>query len=585
MSLLNSTSSQVGVFTHLEAHTLNGPQLLNFGGGSDADVLTFDKTNNSWWPQPPAQGTNVYVNPVTTNAPFFLTLVPQDTGSQPVKTNVALTYNPGTTVLTVPFVDGTASSSVDSLNSVNVGVTDNTAANVTVYPTFVQGNTGNQAVQVDSTGLTYNPSTNTLSSALFSGSLVNVVTINGLPYPQAPISLFPIGYTLTVDQVYGDDAKAAATPASRFAYPFKTLQAALTLLPVNYTNIRVNPGTYTLVAGLLGVPLITLPADVCLTGASTQCVLVEFTGAAVNTTMVSMGANTRIENMTFNLSSSNAVSLTGVTFPSTTSLTAKLRSTVWNVTSTNGGANSVVGVLSAGTSSLDYSGSDAIARSTINVSSSGTGVTRGLLVQSDNRFGIRDTVINASGTGSNIIGVESNVLAPGITVPYVSLKTSTVRGVLADVSRTAGTILVGFTDFVNNKANGKSFSVVTEASQQVFAVLNNLGNNTTHNLVPGTFLQNQLPMTSLNIPVTQNMILTSASIAFVGTLGGPIHVDVYQNNTQVYTITLDLTLHPTGVFTQKNISVDFYENDTYHATVTTTGNGNNGTFSLTLAFY
>ena len=334
-------------------------------------------------------------------------------------------------------------------------------------------------------------------------------------------------------------------------------------------------------AGLLSAPLITLPADVCLTGASTQCVLVEFTGAAVNTTMVSMGANTRIENMTFNLSSFNAVSLTGVTFPSTTSLTAKLRSTVWNVTSTNGGANSVVGVLSAGTSSMGYSGSDAIARSTINVSSSGTGVTRGLLVQSDNRFGIRDTVINASGTGSNIIGVESNVLAPGITVPYVSLKTSTVRSVLADVSRTAGTILVGFTDFVNNKANGNSFSVVTEASQQVFAVLNNLGNNTTHNLVPGTFIQNQLPMTSLNIPVTQNMILISASIAFVGTLGGPIHADVYRNNSQVYTITLNAA----GVFTQKNISVDFYENDTYHATVTTTDNGNNGTFSLTLAFY
>ena len=201
MSLLSSTSTSVDSFNTLQTVTLNGPKLVQFGNGSDGDVLTFDKTGNFW----PAQGTNVYVNPVTTNAPYFLTLVPQDTGSQPVKTNVALTYNPGTTVLTVPFVDGTASSSVDSLNSVNVGVTDNTAANVTVYPTFVQGNTGNQAVQVNSTGLTYNPSTNTLSSALFSGSLVNVVTINGLPYPQAPISLFSIGYTLTVDQVYGDD--------------------------------------------------------------------------------------------------------------------------------------------------------------------------------------------------------------------------------------------------------------------------------------------------------------------------------------------------------------------------------------------
>lgn len=41
MSLLSSTSSIVGSFTHLQTETLNGPRLLNFGGGADGDVLTY----------------------------------------------------------------------------------------------------------------------------------------------------------------------------------------------------------------------------------------------------------------------------------------------------------------------------------------------------------------------------------------------------------------------------------------------------------------------------------------------------------------------------------------------------------------
>jgi len=45
----------------------------------------------------------------------------------------------------------------------------NNTANETVYVTFVDGTTGTQGIETD-TGLTYNPSTNTLSTSIFSGT-------------------------------------------------------------------------------------------------------------------------------------------------------------------------------------------------------------------------------------------------------------------------------------------------------------------------------------------------------------------------------------------------------------------------------
>jgi hypothetical protein len=51
----------------------------------------------------------------------------------------------------------------------NVTTTDNTAENATMYIAFVDGTSGAQGIEVDSTGLTYNPSTNTLTTTNFAG--------------------------------------------------------------------------------------------------------------------------------------------------------------------------------------------------------------------------------------------------------------------------------------------------------------------------------------------------------------------------------------------------------------------------------
>ena len=57
----------------------------------------------------------------------------------------------------------------------DIDIVANNSANETVYPTFVDGATGTQGLESD-TGLTYNPSTGLLTSALFAGALTGNVT-------------------------------------------------------------------------------------------------------------------------------------------------------------------------------------------------------------------------------------------------------------------------------------------------------------------------------------------------------------------------------------------------------------------------
>ncbi len=64
----------------------------------------------------------------------------------------------------------TATSATSATTATNVTTTDNTATNETVYIAFVDGTSGGQGIEVDSTGLTYNPSSNTLTTSVFSGT-------------------------------------------------------------------------------------------------------------------------------------------------------------------------------------------------------------------------------------------------------------------------------------------------------------------------------------------------------------------------------------------------------------------------------
>lgn len=663
MSLLSNQSAIVGNFQNLNSlvqHTqsINGGGIGEWGSSAPGEVLTWNSLTKVWEPQPITGGTNVSVSPISSDDPYYLTFVKQEVGSVPLHTNTDIYYNPHTQVMTVPMIDsivteavnsnnvtvtndpttvatyyptfvastagsnnirvdgstytynpgtntltvanlqGNASSSTDATNASNVGVTDDTVTNTTYYPTFVANNTGNNNIRVDSTALTYNPGTN-----VFSCTSLNVTNINGAPYPPVQPLRFPIGNTLTVDIVNGDNTIA---DAQRYSYPFKSISAALAKA-VAGENVIVNAGVYN--------ETLTLPNSVSLTGTGTQCVVIQKLNVLVDTTLITVGSNCRLENFTAKLTTSADVQLVGIHFPSGatpetgTSITTKMRNSVWTVDNT-GAANptkDIIGVLSDGVSSTDYTAVNAIQRTSINVISKSVynnvtkiGKTRGILVSGVNYFSVRDMVVWARGSGTNIIGVETSVAGANC-----SIKTSTVGGysdtvgaTYADINRfttnpltTFSTILLGFTDLLYNRDNGNSFSVVTESSNTTFGCFGNLVNNKTYNLVVGSYDVSQLS-TDVNehfdVLVPQNTIMFVCTLRYSGNIGpATLTFQLWKHNppnpdVQVYT----LALSGVNTILNQNKSVDFAQGEIYYARLDVNGNTtSNGYFVATLGFY
>jgi hypothetical protein len=292
-----------------------------------------------------------------------------------------------------------------------------------------------------------------------------------------------------VDAVYGNDVSGAANP---YSVPFLTISAALSAASAGQL-VFVNPGTYN--------ESITMPANVSLNGAGAQAVVIQRLNVSSNMTLLTMGSNCRAENFTANLSSSSNVDLIGVDFPSGTVPTAKLRNSIWTVTSTATGAPTILGCRSAGTSVTTFASANMIQRSTLNVISSSTGTTRGILVSGSNRFSVRDIVVYARGTGTDIVGVETTDAGA-----FFDSKTTTISGTTHDINRSAGTLQLGFTDLVNNDANGNSFSVSTEPSHIYTGVIGNVGNGT-HFLGPGTVPYSSLETSEFALPFAQPIMV------------------------------------------------------------------------------
>lgn len=297
------------------------------------------------------------------------------------------------------------------------------------------------------------------------------------------------GRLLRVDQLYGNDVSGAL---SKYTNPFQTIAGALSNVAAGEV-VEILPGTYN--------ETVVVPANVSLQGVGAQAVILQRLNCTSNTTLLTMGSNSRVENFTANLSSSSNVNLIGVDFPDGTVPTAKLRNSIWTVTSTATGSNTILGCRSAGTSATTFASANMIQRSTLNVISSGGGPTRGILVSGSNRFSVRDIVIYARGDGTDIVGVETTNAGA-----FFDCKTTTINGKTHDINRSAGTLQLGFTDLVNNNANGNSFSVSTEPSHIYYGVIGNIG-NATHFLSPGTIPYSSLETTEFGLPFAQPIMV------------------------------------------------------------------------------
>jgi hypothetical protein len=329
-----------------------------------------------------------------------------------------------------------------------------------------------------------------------------------------------------------------------------------------------------------------MPADVALRGANTQTVTVQQLNVTSNVTLLTMGSNCRVEDMTFTLTSLCNVNLTGVDWPSGTPIVSKLRTAVVNVVSGGTGSNTIVGMLSAGSSATTYNAADATRGCTVSVDASSSGPIRGLYMTGSNWFSSRDTNYNIRGTGSNIVGVETTNAGS-----YASLKHSTVRGgngtgTNFDINRTAGEILLGSVDLVNNSANGNGFSVTTEGAITHYGTTGNFTDGTTYYLVAGFVKQGDLPTSTFGIPVTQNMVLFSGTFQSSPAVpaGHSVKLTAYKNNAitdMSMTIVAGATLA-----SNTSQSVDYNRGDTFDfRMVPSGGNLNNYKFAASVAFY
>lgn len=133
----------------------------------------------------------------TTAATHYLTFTDAATGNENVRTDTDLTYNPSTNTLTAGVFSGagtgltgtasslsiggsaaSATSATNATNAANLALTDDTTTNATHYPLLGDATSGNDAIKVSSTKLTYNPSTGTLSATIFSGSGASITSLN-----------------------------------------------------------------------------------------------------------------------------------------------------------------------------------------------------------------------------------------------------------------------------------------------------------------------------------------------------------------------------------------------------------------------
>jgi hypothetical protein len=301
-----------------------------------------------------------------------------------------------------------------------------------------------------------------------------------------------------VDSVYGNDSTGNVG-----ALPFLTVGAAITAAAAvatvsNPITVWVLPGVYNLSAG------ITIPSYVCLRGLNIQTSIIQMLGVTANTTLVTMSDNCRVEDLTLKLTSTGHYTLKGVVFGGTTSITSKLRVcviTVDNSAASATGTSAVSGVEFSGTGTLG-AGSfsfNSIKGSTVNVSSNGNGIKRGVIVTNTNVTSTRDTNIYVAqppattGHTGSYVGVETNDTNQTGSIQLRSTTVGTVTPTTgqtytaSDILQTSPSNITNPTylasagiqigpgvDLVTKTAGGKGFSSYNYPTSLFYAVIGQL---------------------------------------------------------------------------------------------------------------
>ena len=454
------------------------------------------------------------------------------------------------------------------------GYTGSTGAQSNVTgPTGSIGGTG----YTGSTGPTGNPSNVTGPTGYTgytgsTGSASNVTGPTGYIGPSGPTGLQGftgstgptgpfeyLGNVLRVDQIYGNDALA-----SPGGLAYATLNAAVTAANTTTGNtIWLMPGTYNLTSGII------IPPNTAIRGLNLQTTIIQMLNVSSNTTLVTMGIGTRLEDVTLNLTSSNPVNLTGIYFPTTTTITSRVITCLINVTSTTTSIGDIFGFYSDSTTvnAQKLQSGTVVRACTLNVTSSSLGTIRGIYITNSCQFAIRDVIIYATGTGNNIIGVESTSSGS-----YIVLKTSTVSGQLNDIKQPSGlsnpVIILYATDLINSNANVNGFGVTSKSNVLTYTVIGAIPTGTYY-IVPGMQIGTQLLSSIvLSMLFDQKSIIYSVTANYSSTLTSTQFININLYNTSTPNIggtgtkfaSIVINNNTSGPIRLQNFSSTFYTN-------------------------
>jgi hypothetical protein len=402
-----------------------------------------------------------------------------------------------------------------------------------------------------------------------------------------------MGNTLLVDATNGADVTGAVNGP-----PFASVNAAIDYINTNSltgVTIWVMPGTYNLSAG------ITIPATCAIRGLNTQTVFLQMLNVVSATTLVTMGENTRLEDVNLKLTSATAVDLVGIRFPGQTAQTAKLRTAVLTVDNHTVAANTttnVYGIYANGTNSVGNAvfSFNCLKGSTVNVISNGGGKKRGIYQDSASQLSTRDMNIYVAdpvstlSAGSYVASETTNANA------LAQFRSTTLRGAPppvgaaytgSDILQTSPVAALGGTgiqmgpgsDLVTKTAGAKPFTTFVYPTTLIYGLNGNVQNGTQH-LWPG--VQSSSDSTETFYRFQQNAIVQGMSVncRTAPGVGTTVTITVKKSTTGVAgsgvatTMTLSLS-GATKQSTKLDTSVDFKAGE-YLSVEVVSNNGVNG---------
>lgn len=170
------------------AATLNELTDVVITAAATNDVLVFDGTN---WVDTAASSltvsaastattatgaTNINISTTdgnTSDTAMYPVLVANSaTGNQLPHTDTGLSYNASTNTLSATTFNGAFNGTATGATNINISTIDGNASETAIFPVFVSSAvTGNQLPHIDSSGISYNASTNALTATTFIGAL------------------------------------------------------------------------------------------------------------------------------------------------------------------------------------------------------------------------------------------------------------------------------------------------------------------------------------------------------------------------------------------------------------------------------